>query len=288
MLDPDSWDFSTLTNFYHKTNLICLSNYLGVKYSFRNNSLSNILCNKFHCDRCRQKLISRLKPKIEKYLGEKHLYNHIVITTEGNEKYRDHHTYIESYRDMMYVWNIIRTVLSYRAKKKGFNLSYILLNRSQKNGYCHLHIITNYHVKKKELRSILAKHKNTGFCEVTKHEKTANYLTNDFRKDHEWIIPFGIRHYTCSRDIDLNIDLNDDPEDPKLHIPLDPNKKQKPVDQVYDAINKKYGYPPPFDYLLSKFVEINLESECGYPKALSGLYIDGEFVCNVKGVKDFI
>ncbi|GAJ17145.1 unnamed protein product, partial [marine sediment metagenome] len=67
--------------------------------------------------------------------------------------------------------------------------------------------------------------------------------------------PLGRRHYSCSRDIDLDVDIDDIPED-CMHIRLEPNISV--VDQVYDQVELNYGYPPPFDFLLQHFTTVSL------------------------------
>lgn len=140
-------------------------------------------------------------------------------------------------------------------KKQGKQFSYICLFRAQKNGYCHLHVMTNLFIPKQRLKDISKKYFNTGFISIKSNKDITRYLTNDFLKDHEYYIPHGRRHYSTSRDINLNIyeDIVEDTSNPEtsMHIQLHPGVSV--IDQVYDQVEHEYGYPPPFDFLLSQF-----------------------------------
>lgn len=274
--DPSKWTFDQLSKFYQKPNTICLSNALGVNYKhshydnlrsetglkyrgvYRGSKINRILCSKFHCDRCRSLLKDKLKDKIQTAITDHRLYTHFVITTEGS-KYRDTNNYIQSYEDMAIAWNKIRYLLSRDAKKQGKHFSYICLFRSQKNGYCHLHVMTQLFIPKQRLKEISKKYFNTGFISIKSNKDVTRYLTNDFLKDHEFYIPLGRRHYSTSRDIDLNIyeDIEEDLADPEtsMHIRLESGISA--LDQIYTQIEHEYGYPPPFDFLLSHFKDLN-------------------------------
>ncbi len=275
--NPLDWSFEQLSDFYQKVNTICMSNALGVIYNpstydsrrimkdklhsegfrvvgvgYRGAKVNQIMCGKMHCDRCRPLLKYRLKLEIEKAMLEHKLYTHFVVTTEGT-KYRDKNDYIQSYYDMSKTWNKIRKILSNYAKKEGKRFTYICLPRAQKNGYCHLHVMTNLYIPKQMLQDISKLYFNTGWIKV-KAIQNQKRLSSYFLKDHEWYIPFGRRHYFCSRDIELDMDIEDIPED-CMHIRLEPDISV--VDQVYEQIELNYGYPPPFDFLLSHYVQNN-------------------------------
>jgi len=268
--DPRQWTYKQLKEYYQKNNKICKSNHLGVTYThshydklineqgliykgqYRGNHIHRIKCKKFQCDRCRKNtLIPKLKKKLNKAITEHQLYTHIVITTEG-EEYRKENNYYQSYIDMSRSLNKIRKILSEDAKKQGKKFTYINLIRAQKNGYCHLHILTDMYIPKKRLQDISDKYFNTGFIKVKSVKDIDKYLTNDFEKDHEFYIPFGRRHYTTSRNIDLNIYEEEKLEfNQGTHIHL--IQGIPIIDQVYDKINQEYGYPPPLDFLLTEY-----------------------------------
>ena len=262
---PIDWSFAQLSYFYLKVNTICMSNALGVIYNpatydnrskketYRGPKINQIGCGKFHCDRCRPRLKYRMKLEIEGAMVEHKLYTHFVITTEGT-KYRDENDYFQSYLDMSKAFNKIRNILSYDAKKQGKHFTYICLVRSQEKGYCHLHVMTNLYIPKQRLKEISNKYFNTGFIRI-KAIKNRKKLSNYFMKDPEWYIPLGRRHYSCSRDIDIDMSIDDIPED-CMHIRLEPGVSV--VDQVYDQIELNYGYPPPFDFLLQHFTTVSL------------------------------
>lgn len=271
--DPSSWSFTQLSYFYQKPNTICLSNALGVNYKhshydslrmdsglkykgvYRGSKINRILCSKFHCDRCRPLLKDALRDKIQTALTEHQLYTHFVITTEGSD-YRDGNDYIQSYKDMSKSWNKIRKILASDAKKQGKHFSYICLFRAQGNGYCHLHVMTNVFIPKQRLKEISKRYFNTGFIKIKSNKNVVEYLTNDFLKDHEYYIPFGRRHYSTSRNINLNIyeEFEEDLQDPEssFHIRLQSGIPM--LNQIYTQIEHEYGYPPPFDFLLAEFI----------------------------------
>ena len=238
---------------YQTIHPLCLNDKLGVTYNHTKHSVNQIPCLKFDCDRCRKNyLIPKLKNNIEKQIETKKLHYHIVITTEG-KNYREHHTIDQSYKDIMYVWNIIRKDHSRKLKKQNRKLSYILLNRAQKNGYSHLHILLNHPLTNKQLQNLHKKYPNIGKqYSITKHKNTASYLTNDFAKDHEWYIPLTQRHYTTSRDIDIS-NIDEPNQDETIHIMLNPTISK--TEQIYDQIDHNYHYPPPLPFLLQQFYD---------------------------------
>lgn len=262
---PLDWSFDQLSYFYQKINTICMSNALGVIYNpstydnrskkstYRGPKINQILCGKFHCDRCRPLLKYRMKLEIEDAMIEHKLYTHFVVTTEGT-KYRDKNDYFQSYLDMSVAFNKIRNILSYDAKNQGKRFTYICLIRAQEKGYCHLHVMTNLYIPKQRLKEISKKYFNTGFIKI-KAIKNRKRLSTYFLKDPEWYIPLGRRHYSCSRDVDIDMSIDDIPED-CMHIRLEPGVSV--VEQVYDQVELNYGYPPPFDFLLQHFTTVSL------------------------------
>jgi len=280
------WSFNQLSYFYQKHNTICMSNALGVIYNpstydnrakkstYRGPKINQILCGKFHCDRCRPSLKYRMKLEIEDAMKEHKLYTHFVITTEG-KKYRDKNDYVDSYFDMSKSFNIIRTILSKYAKKQGKHFTYICLIRAQKEGYCHLHVMTNLYIPKQMLKDISKRYFNTGFIRV-KAIKNQKRLSSYFLKDAEWYIPLGRRHYSCSRDIDIDMDIDDIPED-CIHIRLEPGVSV--VEQVYDQVELNFGSPPPFDFLLQHFTTVSLHVNHQIKKPVRSL---SEMVDNLK------
>ena len=261
-----------LKNIYQKIYPLCTSYKLGLTYNQRENTLNTNKCGLWYCDRCRQRKKSTLKKSIEQAIQEHNLTNHIIITTEGNEKYRNDNDYKQSYKDMMYAWNIIRKTIKRKATKRNHDFSYILLNRAQKNGYSHLHILTNYPIKKSTLRKIVAHYPNIGFVEITQHTNTAKYLTNDFNKDHEFYIPFNTRHYTTSRNINLQDETEENPHD-VIHIQLTKqynflNRIINPYfQQAQEQIESFNNYPVPFHFLIEEYY-VNLrrkENENRFP-----------------------
>ena len=295
-VDVQKWSFKQLSRFYKKVNVICKSYALGVVYNHSEDRVHSVLCGKWHCDRCRPMLKKQLIPQLSKAMMDLDLKYHIVITTEGNEKYRDDHTYLQSYPDMMVAWNKIRKIFDYDAKKKGLSLSYVCFPRAQKNGYCHLHVLTNVHPGIRRLQNICKKYPNTGFVKIKDSEDTLSYLLKDFKKDHEWHIPLGRRHFTCSRDVNLSVHDTAPNPDHELHIMIVPGVSV--VDQVFDQLENwsvtrdvfgtsqdvTMACSVPFSFVLGIFYQMVHKMPTRAPNGLlkGGVYVNGEFVRPVK------
>ena len=94
--------------------------------------------------------------------------------------------------------------------------------------------------------------------------RVSAYLSKYFsEKDHEWFLPEGVHHYTTSRDIHLN-DFVPDPDWIYVVMPLrfvrDVNgilirNYIGEIECVYNNVEWYTKYPPPFEFLLSRFYE---------------------------------
>lgn len=286
--DPRQWSFKQLSFFYQKPNGVCLSNRLGQIYDHKQHTLTHILCDKVHCDRCRPNIKKRLREKIRVAVDTHKLVHHIIITAEGQE-YRKTRNYQESYQDMAAAWNKIRKILNTEAKKQGVRLTYICMFRAQSagSGYCHLHILANWCCSKQRLQQIVNNYECTGFIKIKDRVDTSNYLTQDFNKDGEWYIPMGRRHYSCSRNVDLNIYKHENEDEyawqrifdnqidqvpDKLHIML--GSEFMSFEHINEQIMEIYGYPAPLDHYIKRW--INAKPPPNYMPG--GLYINGRLV----------
>lgn len=188
--------YSTLKDHYESKNVKCEKD-LGRIYSLRNNSLYYVGCGKWDCARCRPRLKYNLYLDLLRYIYIYDLYYHFVITFSGN-KLRQQYSYDESFVYMNKAWDKYKLVIEYRYGK----MSYIVLPRSQRNGYCHYHILTNIFPSIGFLEEKRKKY-SLGFNRIKENKNVAEYLQQDYFKDHEYIIPKNIRHYRSSRNIKL-------------------------------------------------------------------------------------
>lgn len=91
-----------------------------------------------------------------------------------------------------------------------------------------------------------------GFVSIQKNNNIAEYLTNDFWKDHEYYIPYGLKHFTGSEQVRkyLAVNFYKDPDSTFFQLK---NCDKRIVDQYYDIVNEISGYPPPIDTLTAEF-----------------------------------
>lgn len=188
--------YEQLKEYYNRPNRLC--GHLGKVYVTDNDELYDIKCRKFHCKKCINFLKYVLYLEIIKNVYCFELDRHFVITFDRNNKNYENVKWYESYYIMNKEWNKLRLAL---ARKYG-KIIYILLPRSQKSGFCHYHILLNKYVSWKWL-NIIRKKYNFGYMSIQRNKSVAEYLANDYYKNNEWIIPFGIRHYRSSREIEL-------------------------------------------------------------------------------------
>jgi hypothetical protein len=154
-------------------------------------------CMKWRCIECFPKLRFLLFLEILKNIYAFDMDKHFIITFEG-KKLRNKISAEESFKFMNKQWDKFSKVI----KRRYPDFKYILLPRSQKNGYCHYHIITNQYIPWEFLDKKRKKY-DLGFVSIQKNKSVAEYLHTDFFKDGEWVIPLNIRHVRSSRDIKL-------------------------------------------------------------------------------------
>lgn len=170
---------------------------LGRVYIPEKNILIDVKCGMWECVICRKNLQRQLFIEIQRNVYAFDLQKHFIITFEGKE-YRDKYSIEDSYKFMPIAWHKLLNVINYHYGK----IIYILLPRAQKSGYCHYHILTNKYIDWDFLNKKRKKY-GLGYVSINKNKDVAEYLANDYYKDHEWMIPKGIRHYRCSREIKL-------------------------------------------------------------------------------------
>ena len=155
-------------------------------------------------------------------------------------------------------WTLLKHVIQYHKGK----FDYVMFPRAQKNGYCHYHILTNKYIPKKFLLEKSKKYKNIGFIKIKRNVSVAEYLTKDFFKDNEYVIPFRKRHYNSSKDVApyMNISgmFTKNPDNLNFNLV---NNGIPVIEQYYKIINNNYGLSTPFEILLSHFYMLNNTNE---------------------------
>lgn len=164
-------------------------------------NISKARCNSVKCKECRPRQKKRLLDKIARAGSHNKLLRHMVITVLGNE-FRDKVSPDNSFSYAQEKWNHLR--LLYK-RNFGRNLSFVSLPRSQRDGYCHLHVLVGSYIPKKWL-DWSCKKVGLGYAYIryTDVQRLKGYLSKYWYKEHEWYIPENKKQYTCSRDIVLS------------------------------------------------------------------------------------
>lgn len=218
----------------------------GNIYDFKTNKVNNSLCKQFSCARCRKILKKNLFFKIIEVVKEYNITNHFIMTSKGQD-YRENNTIYQSYIDMAKNWNRIRRLINYWYYEKWklkYEMNYIVMPRSQKDGYCHYHLLTDLNISQDWLETIKDKYKEMGYVKLGKNKNPAYYLTFDYWKDNEYHIPKGIRHFSTSRNIKLKINRV---KTEKIYYKYNRYlTKYQNLINFDKKINEKYNYSLPF------------------------------------------
>lgn len=230
--------FDELKKEYYSINEGCCK--CGRIYDFRKDKLNPVFCKMWICDRCRKMLKYWLYLETVKNALIFDLDKHFIITCRGKQ-FRREYGYIDSFYYMSDMWRNFKKCIEY----KYGGLNYILFPRSQKDGYCHYHILID---KRVSWRFLNKKRKNygLGYVSIQRNRSVADYLHKDFFKDHEYIIPKGIRHYSSSRSIVLNTNAKQN-DDYKIFF------RTHDLEFIYNEIKDRFGYPLPFEEYVKEF-----------------------------------
>jgi len=207
--------------------------------------VDNLLCHNFSCERCRRIKKRMMFFKILELCCEHDLRFHRVLTCAGAE-YRASHSIEESYVDMAVAWHKLSKMIDYWFVKKFGNsvrFSYIVMPRSQKDGYCHYHIISNFNLYKPWIQSVIKRYPVLGFVGVGKKQDPVSYLCNDFFKDSEYWIPVGKRHFSHSSDLDLSFAEFQDDWAKRFSVLFFRDFRKsgcENLDMLYEAVCRKY------------------------------------------------
>lgn len=200
-------------------------------------------CNNYSCQPCRYHKKFILFIEVLKAIYSFNLQRHFVITYPGRN-YREHFTWNQSYDFMSQIWDKYKLKIEYDYG----SINYILFSRAQNDGYCHYHILINKYIPWKYLDETRKKYK-LGFVSIQKNKDVGEYLTVDYWKDDEWIIPPNIKHYRSSRCINLN-NIESDP----IWCFFD-----RPLETIEDLndFKKIYGFVPDVKLKTEKELKIS-------------------------------
>ena len=174
------------------------------------------------------------------------LDRHFIITSRG-KNFRTMYTYEESYDYMSYGWKKLKQ----RIQRKYGYFDYICFPRAQRDGYVHLHVIVNKFIPWSFL-DVVRLEVGLGYTSIQKNKSVSDYLHQDFFKDHEYYIPEGKKRYYSSRSIVMNqYKRSEWWNDENIFF-----KGKMNLDEIYDLINKKFGYPLPFEEYVNRFIEL--------------------------------
>lgn len=166
-------------------------------------------CNSIKCVECRPMQKKRLLTKVVRAGIHHKLTRHMVITCQGHD-FREKYGPDESFEIAQSSWNHFRVLYE---REFGHKLNYISLPRSQKDGYCHLHVMVGSYIPKEWLDKAC---ENVGFgysfIRYTDTHRLGGYLSKYWYKEHEWYIPENKNQYTTSRKIVLS-DFEDPPRE---------------------------------------------------------------------------
>jgi hypothetical protein len=252
--NKDLWEKRKLR--YSDVNSYCNENLL---YNADRDFLKEAKCKCYNCERCRPKKKYNLLRNIVKVAEKKKLQRHLVITLPGYPFRSILCNADESFDYAMKKFNEFRVLYK---RKFGKNLSYICLPRSQKDGFCHLHVLVGGYIPKTWLDDVL-KRINMGFPFISYVDvhRLGNYLSKYWYKEHEWFIPKNKKHYTKSADIELEKFY----PSPFWYFIGVPRSRYASGSDVVDCVYRCLDYinpyhNPPFELMVSGFYkDINRE-----------------------------
>lgn len=234
---------------YSNNNLSCQKHKI---YNKREHTIQNANCNQYSCSRCRPGRKHRLLNAVIEVAEKQGLTRMLTITFPGR-KYRNRVSPDDSFAYNMRRFNSLKIYLK---RRLGVKLEYINFPRSQKDGYCHQHILIDRYIPKSVLDDI-CKHLGLGSTNIKYVDihRIGGYLKAELNnKDHEWMIPKHKKHYSKSHGVTLDFS-GSNPDCYFIEIPTYFSINQK-IDKVYDIVNHVADRPPPFDFLLGMFQEV--------------------------------
>lgn len=232
-------EFEHLVDYYNTKDYVCGK--LGKIYDYRYDKLYRVGCGKWHCPVCRRRKKYELFFEVLRSVYNYDLFYHFIITFEGR-KLRSTVSWSDSYKFMNLTWPKFRKAIDYEFGK----ISYIVMPRSQRTGYCHYHLLVDREIDF-EFLDKKRKSYDLGFVWIHKNQDIAEYLNKDFFKDQEWVIPVNIRHFRKSQNIKFN----------KFKLEDSIYFTQKcSIDVIEDTIFNRYSRLLPFEEYVKQFVAV--------------------------------
>jgi len=164
--------------------------------------------------------------------------------TFGGKEFREKYNFTETYKIMSRIWNKYKMVIEYHKGK----FDYIILPRAQQDGVCHFHCILPKWISWRFLDKKRKLYPEMGYVRINKNVDLADYLHNDFFKDHEYWIPEGVRHYSSSRGLKFNKFTN-----PYFNEENSMILGQHTISDLEDLVMEQFGRLLPASYYLSKY-----------------------------------
>ena len=221
-------------------------------YDKRENKVLASTCSQISCAKCRPVRKHIILNAVIEACKEHGLNRMLVITLKGKE-FRKTCSPDDSFKYMMKKFNSLKIYLK---RHLGIKLKYINFPRSQKNGYCHLHVFPDKYIQKDILQK-MANDLDLGYTNIkyVDIQRVGAYLKAELNnKDHEWFLPKNKKHYTTSDEITLDL-TGKNSNFVFIEFPRYFNVTQK-IDKVYDITMLFGDRPPPFEFYVEMFHDV--------------------------------
>jgi len=246
-------------NYYNKIPRYCKTNVM-----FPKNAPEKMVfmgCNRLSCPRCRPKIKKKLLERINDTCVKYNLQRQLILTCPGR-RWRNAHSVDYSF---VFINKKFAEFKILYQRETGKSLNYVKLPRAQRDGFCHAHILLDRYISVSLIKDLIKRvglGRNFHIKYMDMH-RLMSYLRNDFFKDHEWYLPYGMRHISSSMLISENgtrfsifiMWL-------KSHAGyvcvifgkyIPPHKK---YDFVFDVVNNYADRPPPYWFFLYCFTSM--------------------------------
>lgn len=228
----------------------CYNGSLGEIYNNRKNMVYPVACKNWSCPKCRKILKYNLFVEVFYLVYALNLDRHFIITFRGNRDYKRGYGVLsefeDSYRIMSKLWNKFKKVIEYHKGK----FDYILLSRSQNDGFCHFHILLPKYISWYFLDKKRKLYDDLGYLSINKNRSVADYLHKDFFKDSEYWIPKGVKNYKSSRGIKFNKYKENDFKLENCFI-----LGKHTMKDFEDLVESRFGRCLPIDYYMKRYVD---------------------------------
>jgi hypothetical protein len=239
-------DFNDLKDYYNSYNKHrgCYIGSIGKFYNLKDNKVYNMGCKHWSCPRCRAR--KKYQLFLETYYLTQNLGmdKHFIMTFQGKE-FREKIPYYQSFPIMNNIWHKYHKVIEYHKGK----IDYLIFPRAQQDGYCHFHVTMPRSISWKFLDEKRKLYPEMGYVRINKNVDLAEYLHKDFFKDHEYVIPFGVKHFRSSRSLKINRFYNPFFHEDNAFVTGD-------IKKLEELVIEKFGRSLPLEEYVKQFVEI--------------------------------